>query len=124
MSLESFDTLYSKMKANGGWKPGELITFAGRQSGKSTFQRQWLHPFLFEPTPPFEVVHHEKLRHDMVMCDVNQEIQDWLMKNFEPGKLWRYNAGMASEERPRVKFQRERVVMRADVYTALVLRWA
>jgi hypothetical protein len=105
------------MKANGGWKPGELITFAGRQSGKSAFMQQAMNHWFNEPTPPFARVEHEKLRHHMVMCDVNQEIQDWLMKNFEPGKLWRYNAGMASEENPRVKFQR-------DVYTALVLRWS
>jgi hypothetical protein len=123
MALESFDTLYCKIKANDGWKPGKLITFTGRQSGKSTFMQQYMTNWAMEPIPLFKRVEHEKLRRDMVMCDVNQEIQDWLMANFEPGKLWKYfTVKDMNGDYP--ESDRERVVVRNDVYTALVLRWS
>ena len=124
MALESFNKMYEKMKANGGWKPGELVILTGgRQSGKSWFQQQHMTHWFWEPEPPFKRVEHEKLRHDMVMCDVNQEIQDWLMQNFEPGKLWKYFK-VKDIHGAYPKQDRDRVAMRQDVYTALVLRWA
>jgi hypothetical protein len=123
MALESFDTLYCKIKANGGWKPGKLITFTGRQSGKSTFMQQYMTQWVMEPIQPFARVQLGAPLRDMVVCDVNQEIQDWLMANFEPGKLWKYfTTKDIHGDYPGQG--RDRVAMRQDVYTALVLRWS
>lgn len=58
-----------------------------------------------------------------VTCDVTQEVQDWLMREFDPGTLWSY---VPNDQLPTGHFGwgRERVLLQPEVYTALVLRWA
>ena len=102
---------------------GELkVIYAGRQSGKSWFTQQYMtHPFNWALTK-FERVNSEK--DDDVLCDVNQDIQDWLMREFEPGVLWKYATKFVTEKFPKVAYGCERVLMKQDVYTALVLKWS
>lgn len=122
MALKTFSEAYDLIKQDFAFKPGELsMIMGGRGAGKSWFMQQYMP--LWDKIPPFVRVEHENLRHDMIMCDVNQEIQDWLMQNFEPGKMWKYTSIKDSNGNAPTH-GRDRVAMRQDVYTALVLRWS
>jgi hypothetical protein len=122
-AIESFNAMYEKIKVNDWGKHDELIVFSGRQSGKSWFMQQYMTQWFMEPTPPFARVQLGAPLRDMIVCDVNQDIQDWLMQNFEPSKLWKYFTTKDIHGNYPAK-DRERVAMRNDIYTALVLRWS
>lgn len=57
---------------------------------------------------------------DKTVVDARQEVQDWLMRCFEPGVDWGYSA---ASEQLKVTFDCERVWISARAYTALVLFW-
>ena len=121
-ATSTFTEMYEKMKANGGWKLGELVVITGgRQTGKSWFAQQHMTQY-FSNVVKFSRLNSDKLKNGDVLCDVTQEIQDWLMKEFDPNTMWQYAAPTMSSIN--VPWGKERVTMRDEVYTALVLRWS
>lgn len=115
MDLDSLNDRWGKLTA--GFKKGELqVLYSGRQSGKSWFMQQYMTNWSWPDMKPFTLIDDSKAE---VTVEVNQEIQDWLMREFEPDVMWRY-AKVTSAVPPGV----DRVDMRRDVYTALVLRWS
>jgi hypothetical protein len=123
-AMQTFTEMYEKMKQGGGFKPGNLVILSGRQTGKSWVQQQYMTQFWVEPKT-FDKLESDKVTDGRVLCDVNQDIVDWLMKEFEPGRMWQYATSdtLAWNEYP-IPFKQERVIMHPEVYTALVLRWS
>ena len=60
---------------------------------------------------------------DDVILDAAQDVQDWLMHEFDPAVWWEYTPASVAGHHF-VPWGKERVTVRADVYTALVLRWS
>ena len=59
-----------------------------------------------------------------ITCDVNQIVQDWLMKEFDPTTMWHYTKLPRKSYKPIIGYGYERVTMLPEVYTVLVLKWA
>lgn len=124
MAILTFTEMYTKMTSNGGFKPGELmILTSGRQSGKSRVSQDMTQYWAW-PVVKFERVNDDDVPKGEVLCDANQDIQDWLMREFEPSVMWKYANKFITSKHNVVAQGCERVLMRDDVYTALVLRWS
>ena len=107
--------LWDKLKLNSEYK---IIT-TPRQSGKSWYSQYMTDFYASAWKGKVDFVANEEFG---VVCDVIQEVQDWLMREFDPGKMWKYSK-FDSKYKP-INYGYERVTMLPEVYTALTLRWS
>lgn len=74
--------------------------------------------------PKFYRVYLLGYRGTDVTCDVQQEVQDWLMREFDPATMWEYTTVPHRSDRPTIQTGFDRVTVREEVFSVLSLRWS
>ena len=87
--------------------------------GKSTYIQDWL-----ARQPKFYRVYILGYEGTDVTCDAQQEVQDWLMREFDPATMWEYTTTPHRADRHLIQTGFDRVTMREEVFLMLSLRWS